>query len=465
MKIKGKTKIELFDKDGNVKIQEDNNMVTNAIYQFYKTARTIPTNSSDVTDKLLSTIAVEANGLENFLNKDRVGIMLYHDTIPENPNIFYSSQIPFASAGSNYKAMTDWRGNLNTKESGNIKNKKDEIIGYKWVWDFGTHQANGQISCLSLTDRNRGDNFNSALFYRCFGVPEIYYYCNDGFAIPKDSTNRPLKKSFSDDGKLYISTDTGYEIYDGSKVKISYYSADLNNEGVTEIINFNTHSDFLKIISDTVNNRMFTIATNNDTGMKELLVLKKDTNEIIYSKELTNLTDTICDFGINGDDIIYTKTRNCTGGGDRQAYFYSLTDETISSATISANTYDFRSLCNINTMLTQEGDYLSCYSIVESLNYSYDYGSINVYIFNKDRTRREYKNKDNRDIYSPAINFGTSGITVAREQGCIYDTANESRATIGFVPGVLYTINNLQNPIEKTEANTMKITYEIRWAE
>ena len=159
--MKGITEIELTDvRTGEKEKYTETNLVTNAIADFF----------SHNIDGMLFTI----NGNTNDLNGNMLplcpngigGILLFSDTIEENPNRYYApSANPCVGYASNdVNATTNiMRGSMNLTETKKLDN------GYKFVWDFTTSQANGTISCVALTHKwaglaYMGDTYNGTNF-------------------------------------------------------------------------------------------------------------------------------------------------------------------------------------------------------------------------------------------------------------------------------------------------------------
>lgn len=142
-------KATLILKDANsgriVKCVEEHNMVTNAlksIFDFPKCALFGSWNFS--------------NGVEQYFPiwKNLLGgVFLFGNNIPEDPNGFMPPKNiePVASAGRAYTGTNPARGSYNAGESGPIEN------GYRQVWDFTTDKANGVIRCIALTSAMAGN--------------------------------------------------------------------------------------------------------------------------------------------------------------------------------------------------------------------------------------------------------------------------------------------------------------------
>ena len=142
----GKSIIELTNVNtGETRKYEDKNMITNAVQErltawlAYFPRAAIQTKAFPLYSEMFG------------------GILLYSDPLEENPNN-YDLPDPSVSrlVGHAGKYVTTgdnkMRGSRNTTESGFINDGK----AYKYVYDFATDEANGQISALSLTHEIMG---------------------------------------------------------------------------------------------------------------------------------------------------------------------------------------------------------------------------------------------------------------------------------------------------------------------
>lgn len=142
--IKGRTVIELTDvNSGKKEVYKDNNMVTNAINLFYKSAGM--TNPSAFND-LLKTDAVE-----NLLG----GILCLDDTITEDANIVHVptgiNMVANGSVGILNTGNPPELGSYNESESG-----WQQDGSYKLTFDYTTSQGNGVIKSVCMTSKYEG---------------------------------------------------------------------------------------------------------------------------------------------------------------------------------------------------------------------------------------------------------------------------------------------------------------------
>ena len=137
--IKGEAKIELTHvKTGEKEVYTEENMTTN----FFKDILNFKFRKADFYSLFFP-----------LYKKGLGGILLFGENIEEDKNNY----LPPANANlvghansEAYMGTNTLRGSFNEAESGELEN------GYRFVWDFGTAQANGEIKCISLTHTNGG---------------------------------------------------------------------------------------------------------------------------------------------------------------------------------------------------------------------------------------------------------------------------------------------------------------------
>lgn len=185
--FKGHLKIELKDeKTGKVEKHEQDNMVTNAL------AYVLGLAAQD------STSAANASHIYNVLpaaTKALGGIFLFDGTLEESvENIHFPMNVHLIGhAGQAADTASRLGGSINTVESG----KTD--TGYVNVWDFSTSQANGTIASLALTyylaGQNPFTNFQSSISY--YSLSHTYY----GVGYDEDTSTEYLYQY--SEGEIY----------------------------------------------------------------------------------------------------------------------------------------------------------------------------------------------------------------------------------------------------------------------
>lgn len=154
--IKGKSRICLYDaKTGKETFcAEDKNMITKAVERLLNPPVYWGFNSrySDMAQAidLLTPISTKMLG----------GIMLWADNIVEDENLIMppNDNVLVGHAGAEYSGSTVTRGSYNINESGEILDENQKPKGYRHVWDFATDKANGTINCITLTSKGGGNS-------------------------------------------------------------------------------------------------------------------------------------------------------------------------------------------------------------------------------------------------------------------------------------------------------------------
>ena len=161
--LKGKTKIELIDtRNGHIDTYEDTNMFTNGIQELLSYTSVLDNN------KFQSNINSSGQAVSNYngvlgndeyptINYFTGGLLLLQDYISEDATTISipanNKVIGRACLENNESTQTGSRnGSLISKEFINetVENAKYGKK-YKYVWEFNETQANGTISCVSLT--------------------------------------------------------------------------------------------------------------------------------------------------------------------------------------------------------------------------------------------------------------------------------------------------------------------------
>lgn len=130
--MKGSAEIILTDvNSGKKEIIKEKNLVTNVL----RDMANINVCGYSPISKLLP------------LKKALCGLFIIDKNLDENPDKYilpYDCNV-IGHAGNGSNTLDPLAGSYNETESEELDN------GYKFVWDFATHQANGNIKCLSLT--------------------------------------------------------------------------------------------------------------------------------------------------------------------------------------------------------------------------------------------------------------------------------------------------------------------------
>ena len=149
MALHGHTLIELTNTEtGEVRTIEDDNIVTNYIKETI-----LPRGILGISGYTWFTNTASDNWKDEVLERYTKGLLLFDAPIDEDPDMMSppAGIRMTGHAGYNSYSGKDLSiGSYNEAESGKIEN------GFKHVWDFGTSQGNGPISCACLTTQAGG---------------------------------------------------------------------------------------------------------------------------------------------------------------------------------------------------------------------------------------------------------------------------------------------------------------------
>ena len=149
MALHGHTLIELTNTEtGEVRTIEDDNIVTNYIKETI-----LPRGILGLNGYTWFTNRESVNWKDDMLESYTKGLLLFDAPIDEDPDMMSppAGVRMTGHAGYNSYSGKDLSiGSYNEAESGKIEN------GFKHVWDFGTSQGNGPISCACLTTQAGG---------------------------------------------------------------------------------------------------------------------------------------------------------------------------------------------------------------------------------------------------------------------------------------------------------------------
>lgn len=480
-KFKGKAKIELFENGQKVKEIEEENMFTNALDHFYNPSRTLVMQEPESNWLLNKNIKTSALG----------GILLYEDEIEENPDTFYApmSNTCVGCASGTYSGSYAKRGSLNSTESGWI-DTSDYTKGYRWVFDFPTDKANGKISCICLTSTRGGQtgfgggvtitgtkayapfarrtDFNvhdsSGVYNNSQGIYVKFPYCNT-------TSRKWAYMGQSEDGyeRYVLTSQSGTNIHiDVFEFKVDEFTIGLLNTSLWNDVSGNNEkyrhnrytfttssSSYAGYYSYSVRDNLLyiVIPQNRNCDKWEWCTFNIDTRKIsavtqivispsaVYSSYFFVpfnggwLTRTSADLyyypkeGGNGTAINFA---NKAGTGYTFPDGYSLTSLEYDGGIIFARGNGGESLFGISNDLEKV-----------------------MFIYDASFRPEPYQILKNGDVHCPtALSYESSSTN--GQVLCDYGE---------ILTPYLATINNLVSPVTKTNAQTMKITYEVTLAE
>lgn len=424
--LKGHATIELKNVNtGEIQRYEHSNLVTNAIAENLTLASKVITPSS-VNDKFMP------------LNKLGMGgILLFENTLTEGANnvmLPSPSENTITGYASNdaYNSTDTKRGSRNGTESQVIDN------GFKYVWDFSTSQANGIISAIALTHSKTG------------ATP--YGYFSESYLSTISATsyeNNMLEFNINTNEITNIYTNGNRGIIVRKKRlpidKIRINTSLLSIENVGEPIRYDysdsgiTFNENSKIINSDDN--YYYIVYANGTTLS-FCRINKDDYSIDTEYGLKNVT-----LETNATVNSTSYYRNAVVMNGYMYVFYSSTIHKI-------NINDVGNYESISTNYTA----YCCAKVGNTI-------MTNRYIYSENSNG--VAKISPRPIYNTSGGIVTGGTTyniIVYDNGIALDYKMSSTSTqieLGVTLAYLATINNLETPIQKTSAQTMKITYTL----
>lgn len=428
--LKGHAKIELKnEKTGKLDVIEHDNMITNGLNNILATA------TSMFSTEDLNSQYFPLN------NKGMGGLLLFQNTLDEsadNTLIPLEENNPLIGYASNdINSGTDTkRGSRNLTESIKLDN------GYKFVWDFTTSQANGQISALALT------HFGTAKGILSSNILGLYNTLSITNNVSQDLINNAIRTAVDFDWNSNILT--CIKTIDASTITVYKLKVYIGNVpiGINDAIRYVT--------------------------------LISQTNVTLSQSVLANTT------WHNSDDEYYYGF----GGGDYYQYNpYSVyrikkSDYTLDeSFTFSGSTQYQQTDYSGNWFKWNNNFYMVKPDVIHVLNLDSKTFSI---IYNGGRSialsSRNYLHAgsvfikpDNSVISRHSSNYFFAEISSSNSETAFvspngivlvlaysYSYGNYSAwVQMGVVNEYLATINNLDSPVIKTSEQSMKITYTI----
>lgn len=443
--VRGEVEVILYDKEGKeIKRQKSHNIVTNA--------------TVDVRN-MVAGKGGSMSGIMPIAEKALGGLMLFKGQLPQDASNFNMPANEFVACAGRYVDNSNpYRGSFNERES------ERTSTGYKSVWDFSTSQANpssGQIGSLALTSIDCGENpfcenFTSLLSITSQnklkpavdGNPELSYY--EIFPLKYDRetqnfyflrlirwvapdrsqepnvpaswiyrvcyTRIPFFEYKVDDyvGEMGYYEDTATEITFPAQLS-AYGSIDLWDGNGYAYFRYSTNSSE-------------TLISGNVLGRVNLSDFSKE-NDVIIDSLLYE--DRFC---VTNGYLFYFKTYQSEG---------KVTRRKISDGTSS----------NYNAGVDFDGNY-RIFGAPNGLAYIERFSqNSNTYCLYPDgSTVRSVSTKTGDDIGTVMID---KSLFIRKTTGGINDLS------FGVYNNYLGTAFNLQEPIPKTSATTMKVIYTL----
>lgn len=439
---KGEVAVILYDKNGNeVHRQEKHNLVTNATADMIKMVGGGSGSSNNLMNSMMP-IAEKALG----------GLVLFDGLLTESAdNINIPSSVKVvACAGRNQDGTNANAGSLNVSETTKISG------GYQTVWDFSTSQANKNIASLALTSDYAGDNIfdaycgNEALLKSCSETVNPIKNTN-GVAIHPNNIlplkyDRTTQTFYFLQYKEYVSNEYHYVVSYARVPLFEYEVADSFYEVGT------AYDASATIASDTVLD--FTRGSVDVKGGYAYVPKKmaeNATSVTFYKIALSNFAITELDpINIELADGNYKEITVSDG------YLYSLVVGEVHRVNVADTsityTYDLtQGTTNLVSPLTHK--------IVNSADGFVICVTRSISGTNKNYAL--YRDAGNSAIAIKPTNRSTIFQTIPFNNGMVTMFVESSVLKFCVKRDYLGTIFNLQTPVNKTQATSMKVIYTL----
>ena len=469
--LKGKTTFELTDVNtGEVEVVEDSNMITNGLQEFL---RTYGYFGCDV----LSDETVRTNSLwVNLLG----GLFLFDTALDEDVNnTFMPAGVKMIGNGSkdvsNSGAVTEL-GSYNTAESGL---QSDGSI--KFVYDFSTAQANGNIACACLTSKVGG--------YIGMGNDSNRYY-NDSYVLNAYISDNNHYCYSGIDGATNGASYMLYPVYSENAIYFTnpyniIYSSDYSSQhwSVTKKIQIlKVRAGFTSVGIKARRDLRNIVATYDVDIPQDILdYMGTSTNYITISRDSERNVY-----------VIFNKSSSYNLGAGEFCWIMKIDKDMNATAYKFTNNVGrpLRLDTDYSQSITFDGDYLWIYSdsspyylygikytdstqIIETgVNrdniftlYTIGKNLIGLYSDNYAPKVYDVVNRTHRQTNGYLNDAGNSVlIPFADKKGVylqVYQMSTPNYLYVMKDPRYLATINNFSEPVVKTASKTMKVTYTI----
>lgn len=431
--IKGHVKIDIHNRiTGRYERTERDNLVTNALANVLGLAsHACAQNANQVMDLLPAA------------TKGLGGILLFDGTLTEDvSNIHFPMGVHLTgSAGQTTNTASKITGSINTAESGRTD------TGYVNVWDFSTSQANGTIASLALTHKGggarptegcqyyNGGQYQMSLYYSAVGYDEstrteyLYYQGK----VYKKQTYSEIIRAYSP----YLGADE--QVFDFAFTDPAYTGWEVCP----------AYDGYIYAV------RVPQISTKGTITVK---IRKLKISDGTLTEEAMQ-TIAITDVTASGTGDTYCTNNHFAVVSDGHLYFMSYDRNILYKVDIS-NTADVKAItvdgCKILYVFPMRGGGVMATIYWQGTSSS---GASTTYynkaiIYPDDKCRY-----DNSILYTGSGNL--SEVMNYETDGLMRPYKYNSYSYYAFAANYLGTICNLDSPVIKTSAQSMKITYTL----
>lgn len=477
--LKGKTIIELTDVNtGKKEVHEDENMFTNALNEIFGVMPQLLDYEKVYNANSFNT---SNEGYYRLFQRLLGGILLFDKALPEDANqIFAPTDANLVGCG-----VYDKQNNTSGTVRGNFNQTESELNisqrYMKFVYDFTTSQANGEIASVCLTSQVGG--------YTTYGSSDAVF--NSANKNGYDLHRNFLRYTSSSQGTGLVGAKAVDATFNCNMTGVDYIVA-LSPEFDT-VVYFSLLDDKtgIKIVKRKMYVKEFSLL-DNAYQKKELLETKDITIGSDFKNNVYN-----CDYNFDTSDnclyIMHTNNSTIASNGKIYIEKISLEDYTLETFIVTNTTSTVLNVPNAYFGKCFNG-YIYLVSNNSSIPATYRFK------INNSADVKEIKTKDGDSIIlypKYCINgrvYCANGYVIT-EDGVALKTeckicdiiTNDSEASICITPVIgheifrhvshvqgnytpkfatvgnyLATINNLSQPVTKTADKTMKVTYVIQ---
>lgn len=471
MALKGMAVIELTNvKTGEKERYVEQNMITNALSHLHSPIGDLklPTECLTSSDRSGSGCPMQEPIYPTLLG----GLVLWDKNIEENESVMSPptgvSMVGCAACDSVNTTTSPCRGSYNATES-YLTNSSVET-SMKFVFDFATNQANGNINCVSLTSyaggRNGfGGNNNGLDFSDSYGI-------FGGYLLYEIA--RPYKMYYSNQERMiYIDPDNDvfYEVASLTTTTLRIYKCRANIHQRSVFKNMYTSHALLETISVTLPTTLSgtnTWVANYDADNDLLYVVVSPSGSSVSASgtfyvvevNMTTFSATVHTM-TNMSSTLYVGRNYLVCYNGHLYYNYD-----------SAYIYKFKLTDSSRTSIRfPTGKYYSSVSYpIIMAGYLYFIGGYTrdnstyrlVFRVNPETNEIRGIGKQRYDYSYKYVPLKGYPFFYYRSYSSKSDNITYYYGYLCFMPMYLATINNLSRTIEKTSDKTMKITYTIQ---
>lgn len=484
--MKGRAKIQLFDKDQNLVFEKvEENLVTNTVKKivnlegkdFFKGHRASSRNVSFYHIPQVTPIATQLYG----------GLLLFGDTLPEDAETIFppAGVKSIGHAGSPYSGANPYRGSYNASESGTLYSGTSPV-GYKHVWDFATDRANGVIKSMCLTSIMGGNvgwktrgvayNGNDSNYYDADASIDTFV-CGSG-ALPFKVFEAQSSPSVSIFDNVCTTTTFARLIYVDEDTGTFYFAMGSSSQGNGIINKVSLPAEkTLSIFEETRDYsgsslEMYINMGRNTYNPYGYFKFDKATGNVEHI-HILNETTLIHEVFNTSSQVVDSTTVSISGSGSlfvpsgsasippffyKGHYYAQVTGNRLlklSTAGEILETIDISAFVSSYWYVSYSS---TLDRIVLKTLQSYSYRAVEV-MFDGVSFESYRANESGREnfITSESSDSSFPGAYVMLPSSSYYSKP----VYFKIYPNYIATINNLAEPITKTSATTMKVTYEI----